>query len=258
MNGRSDIDEQIDIQLGDLLRSELPVPEHAEGHRERVAALLTAEAVARAGRRRWFLGFRGHSETAAKPGAPEAMRRVAPVRPRRRRLAVYAAVAAVVVIVAAIGSVEVLQNLAKPQVVLRITDRPLVEGVANAPSEVVATSIVSLEETKTLIRNLARAIDEGDPAKVEKFYAPNGWLENDADKTAIQGSTGIAEHWRKVHESLGLRIELEGDPIPYDRYVAQRVKYVLADGGQTKTGIQVYQIDAYGQVAHQWVMGWVE
>jgi hypothetical protein len=167
-------------------------------------------------------------------------------------------VAVVVVIVAAFGGVEVLQNLAKPQMVLRITDQPLVEGVANAPSEVVATSLASLDETKTLIQDLARAIDDGDPAKVEKFYAPNGWLENDADKTAIQGSMGIAEHWREVHESLGLRIELEGDPIPYDRYVAQRVKYVLTDGGQTRSGIQVFQIDGYGQVAHQWLVGWVE
>ena len=44
MKDHLDIDERI----GDVLRRDLPVPEHREGYRERVAAVIGAEAEARA------------------------------------------------------------------------------------------------------------------------------------------------------------------------------------------------------------------
>jgi len=49
-------DRDIDQRLGELLRSETPVPEHREGYRERLEVLLAHEEAARAQRARWWFG----------------------------------------------------------------------------------------------------------------------------------------------------------------------------------------------------------
>jgi hypothetical protein len=253
MNDTPDIDRQI----GELLRSELPVPGHAEGYRERVAALVTSEAVAPTSRRRWRPEL--HWPWAKQAEAEQmAMRRVAP-RPARLPRLVVVSLAFILVIVAVIGSVEALQHLGRPTMVLRITDETIIDASDPAATRttIVATSLASLDQTKAVLRNLIQAINANDTAAVGTFYATNGSLENSADQTNVQGSVRIADYWRDAHERLGLRIEPEGDPIPYDRYIAQRVRYSLPNDSRARTGIQVYQIDTNGQIAREWVAGWV-
>ncbi len=254
MNDTPDIDRQI----GELLRSELPVPGHAEGYRERVAALVTAEAVAPPSRKRWWPELHWPPPKQAE-AEPMAMRRVAPRPARSPRLVVVVSLAFLLVVAAVIGSVEALQHLGKPTMVLRITDETIVDASDPAATRttIVATSLASLDQTKAVLRDLIQAINANDTAAVGKFYATNGSLENSADQTNIQGSVRIANYWRDSHERLGLRIEPEGDPIPYDRYIAQRVRYLLPNDLGARTGIQVYQIDTNGQIAREWVVGWV-
>lgn len=254
MDDRPDLDQQI----GELLHRELPVPEHREGHRERVAALLTAEAVERAGRKRWLPELHWPASRTAEEPAP--MRRVAPRPARSRRLAVVAAVALVLVIAGVIGSVEALQRLGTPTMVLRITDETVVDtnDPAGTRTTIVATAFASLDETKALLRDLIAAINAGETEAVRKFYLTNGWLDNESDQTNLQGSVGIANYWREAHDKLGIQIRLEGDPIPYDRYIVQRVTYVLPNESAERTGIHTYQINADGQIAHEWILGWVD
>ena len=66
MKDHPDIDERI----GELLRRELPVPEHREGYRERVAARITAEApaVTRASRKKWMPDRRGPVRLGSRSG----------------------------------------------------------------------------------------------------------------------------------------------------------------------------------------------
>jgi hypothetical protein len=256
MSDRPDIDER----LGELLRSEAPVPEHAEGYRERVAALLTAESVARTGRNRWWPG---RSWQWVRPVREESVvvRRVPrePARSHRRGL-VGALAFLLLLLVVAWGTLEPLERLLNPTMVLRITDETIVdaEDPAATRTTVVATTLVSLDETKEFIHGLIEAINAGDASAVGTFYATNGWLENDVGETSIQGSVRIADYWSDARERLGLRLEAAGDPLPHDRYVAQPVRYLLPDERDARTGVLVFQIDASGHIAHLWVTGWVE
>lgn len=187
------------------------------------------------------------------------MRRMPRRKARSRRLVIAVAIASVLIIVIAIGSVEALRHLGEPTTVVRITDDTLApaDNPVAAPTTVVITGLASLAETKEIIRDTIRAINTGDTESLRKLYAANGWVENDADDTNIQGSVGIAEYWMAMRDQLGVQIELDGDPIPYDRYVIQRVRYVLPDASEPRAGIHAYQIDTNGQIAHEWIIGWV-
>ncbi|MCL4466783.1 MAG: hypothetical protein M1389_12295 [Chloroflexi bacterium] len=251
-------DRDIDELLGELLRNEAPVPEHREGYRESVAALLTAEDVARAQRK-------GRRRGRARP-APDAVeerrivvRQVSRHPARSHRLALVAALAFLLLLVVSVGAMEPLQRLLSPTMVLRITDETIVDvdNPAATRTTVVATSLVSLSETKDLIHDLIDAINANDTEAVGKLYATNGWVENGSDGTSIQGSVGIRNYWRDVYERLGLRVQSEGDPLPYDRYVTQPVRYLLPGEAEGRTGLFVFQIDTHGQIAHQWITGWV-
>ena len=248
----------IDERLGELLRSEAPVPEHGERYRERLAALLTAESAARTERkRRWP----ERAWPAPKPveEAP-VVRRVSHRPARSPRPALVATLALILLLVAIVGSLDSIRHLVSPPMVLRITDETVVDVVNPAATRttVVATSLVSLDETKGLIQRLIQAINANDTPGVRTFYATNGWLENDVGKTSIQGSVGIADYWRDAHDRLGLEVETVGDPVPHDRYIAQPVRYLLPNDREARTGVLIFQIDATGDIAHQWITGWVE
>jgi hypothetical protein len=253
---------ETDERIGELLRSELPVPEHAEGYRERVAALLTAEAVERAGRSRWWSGVRlsGRGSVEQQPVEREgAMQRVPRSRSRRRRLALAGSLAFVVVVAVAVGTVALFALSGGSQMVLRITDETIVDvnNPAAPPSTTIVTSFASLADTKAILKQLTKAINAGDWSAVSGFYVSNAYLENSIDKTSIQVSASILDYWRKARDELGLRIELVGDPVAHDRYMAQHVKYVLPNAAGSTGGVQIFQIDTSGHIAYEWLMGWV-
>ena len=247
----------IDERLGELLRRELPIPDHTEGYRERVAALLTAEGVSRTERRRWRSVW---AWLATKAGEKTVVARKVPRRPpRSHRPALVATLVLLLVIVAAMGSLESLEKLFRPTMVLRITDETIidVQDPAATRTTIVATSLASLDETKDLIREFIGAINANQTTAVGKLYATNGWLDNAFDGTSIQGSTAVANYWREAHDRLGLRLETAGDPVPYDRYIAQPVRYLLPNEAGAGTGVFVFQIDTNGQIAHVWITGWM-
>lgn len=251
-------DRDIDERLGELLRREVPIPEHGEGYRERVAALLVAEDVARTEPKRWWL-----RRARPTPSTTEESRVVVTPVPRRPtrspRLALAFTLAFLLLLVAFVGVLAPLQRLLNPTVVLRITDETIVDVQDPSATQrtVVATSFVSLNETKELVHDLLDAINADDTLAVGKFYATNGWLENDVGDIKIQGSVGIANYWRDAYDRLRFQVEPEGDPIPYDRYIAQPVRYLLPNEVEARTGVLVFQIDTNGQVARQWIIGWV-
>ncbi len=124
-----------DRRLGELLHRDLPVPEHREGYRERLAALMTAEAVERAGAKkrmprflpklRWVVtgGTEEHVDGRRRPSGPD----------RRRSGALRAAAIAftVVVLIAGLGTgiFEAFTHLGKNGPVLIITDEPMPAAV---------------------------------------------------------------------------------------------------------------------------------
>jgi hypothetical protein len=252
----------VDEQIGELVHRELPVPEHREGYRETVAALLTAEAVARQSRKRWWPGgwWPGLEWPTAGPvGEPDVMKKVAPRQTRRPRVALVAAIACILVIAVAAASVAALQSLREPVMVLRITDETVVDASdpATTRTTIVATSLASLEDTKKLLENLVAAINANDTPSVRKFYLSSAFLNNNSDGTDIQGSVGIANYWREARDALGVRIEAVGDPLPYDRYILLPVEYSLPNQADTKNGALVFQINADGLIAREWITGWV-
>jgi hypothetical protein len=251
-------DRGIDDRLGELLRTEAPIPGHGEGYREHVAALLAAEAASRAERRSWWLG-RTRRASKVVEEVPAVVRQVSGKPIRSRRLALVAALAFLLLLVVFIGALEPLQRLLNPTMVLRITDETIVDvdNPAATRTTVVATSLASLDETKDLIQDLVGAVNANDTPALGKLYATNGWIENDVGDISVQGSVGITDYWRDARDRLGLQVETEGDPIPYDRYIAQPVRYLLPNEGGVATGVFVFQIDTHGQIAHHWIMGWV-
>jgi hypothetical protein len=121
MKDHVDIDERI----GELLRRELPVPEHREGYRERVAARMSAEAsaVTRASRKRWIPGPSWLRASRVEERSGVQKRVVAPRRMSGLRIAVAASVAAILLVLAAIGSLAVVRHLGKGPFVVIITDQ---------------------------------------------------------------------------------------------------------------------------------------
>lgn len=251
-------DRDIDQRLGELLSAGAPIPEHGEGYRERLATLLAGEEATWALRtRRWFARARSTSRTVE--AAPVVVREVSPRPTRSRRPALVATLAFLLLVFVFVGVLEPLQHLLSPTMVLRITDETIVDvdNPAATRTTVVATSLVSLDETRDLIHDLIDAINANDISALGNLYATNGWVENDVGKASIQGSVGIVNYWRNAHDQLGLRVETAGDPIPYDRYIAQPIRYSLPNEGEPSTGVFVFQIDTNGQIAHHWIMGWV-
>jgi len=249
----------IDDRLHELLDREVPVPEHGEGYRERVAALLAAEGEARTEPKPWWLG-RGWPSPKTVKETPVVVRRVTSRPARYARPAVVVTLVCILLLIAFSATLEPLQRLLSPPTILRVTDATIVDSADPAATRttVVATSLVSLDETRELIHDLIETINANDTTAVRKFYATNGWLDESVSKTSIQGSVGIAGFWRDAHDRLGLQVETDGDPLPYDRYVAQPVRYRLPNGEHALAGVFVFQIDASGLIAHHWITGWTE
>jgi ketosteroid isomerase-like protein len=253
-NDRPDLDGQI----GELLRSELPVPAHAEGYRERVAALITADAVAREGGKRWFPAVHWPFGGGMKE-QPVAMRPV-PRRARRRpsalRVAVYASVAVVVVIGAAVGSLEALQHLGGPQAVVRIIDDNVVGTGSPSATQttVVVTTEIPSQDVESVINNLLRAVNADDAEALLKLYFRNALLEDSSDGTYVEGAVPITKYWEQTREDSSFQVAAAGDPVFYDRYVAQPVKYSLPDGSTALTAVYAFEIDSDRRIVHQWIM----
>ena len=109
----------IDERIGELLRRELPVPEHREGYRESVAARIAAEAPAatRGSQKKWMPPLRWPLAARAEEPSDGLKRASAPIRRSGLRVAVYASIAVVLVAAVAIGSLEAVRNLARPDFV---------------------------------------------------------------------------------------------------------------------------------------------
>jgi hypothetical protein len=191
MNDRPDLDELI----GELLRSELPVPEHREGHREQVAALLTAEAVERVGRKNRFpattwlpLPWRARKEDGSAVVRHVPSRK----RPARLRVAVFASLAIVLAVAVAVGSLEAIEHLGKPDTVVRITDD------TNVPAtNPLVTSTTVIPAGAGSWQELAVAVGGGpvndmavDPQDASILYA--------ATPEGLFRSTDAAESWQQL------------------------------------------------------------
>lgn len=249
----------IDDRLRELLGREAPVPEHGEGYRERLFTLLVEEGAARTRRKRRWQGRAWPAPKAVKE-TPVVVRRVARRPTRYARPAIVVTLVCLLLLIALAGTLEPLQRLVSPTMILRITDATIVDPADPAATRttVVATSLASLDETRELIHDLIETINANDTTAVRKFYATNGWLDESASETSIQGSVGIAGFWRDAHDRLGLQVEADGDLLSYDRYVAQPVRYRLPNGQDVLAGVFVFQIDTSGRIAHQWITGWAE
>jgi photosystem II stability/assembly factor-like uncharacterized protein len=120
-------DLDIDRRIGELLRRELPVPDHREGYRESVAARIAAEAPAltsetRKKRRlgpRWPFAARTEEQ-------PLGLKQAAARPPRSGlRAAVFACLTVVLVAAIAFGSWEAVKHLGKGAPVVVVTDDTL-------------------------------------------------------------------------------------------------------------------------------------
>lgn len=102
------------------------------------------------------------------------------------------------------------------------------------------------------------AMNRTDGQAAGAFYAEDAVLEEyDQDDPVInKGRAAIAEHLGQLTGEMGLRMEQTGEPIQYDRYVAEPVRFYPATGSGTGAGMLVFEIDSEGKIAHQWAIGW--
>jgi photosystem II stability/assembly factor-like uncharacterized protein len=130
-----------DELIGELLRRELPIPEHREGYRERVAARIAAEApaVTRMTRKRWMPELRWPLAARVEERSGVLKRPSAPRRRSGLRVAIYASIAVVLVAAVAIGSLEVFRHLGKDQPILVIGDDTLSPTATGESNQTTAT-----------------------------------------------------------------------------------------------------------------------
>jgi photosystem II stability/assembly factor-like uncharacterized protein len=170
MNDRPDIDEKI----GDLLRRELPVPEHREGYREDVAARITAEAVTRTSRKKWMPELRWPRAARVEERAGVQKRASATRRPSGLRVAAYASIAVVLVAAVAIGSLEAVKHLGKDQPILVITDdtlSPASTGQTTQTTQVPTASTGAWEQLPVSVEGGVVNVLVMDPSDPAVLYA---------------------------------------------------------------------------------------
>jgi hypothetical protein len=121
-----------------------------------------------------------------------------------------------------------------------------------------STSQAPSQKVLTMLKDLRTAMNAGDAQAVAKFYAANAVMDNYADGGAnVQGSTAISEYLSGIATDFSMQWNAAGDPVQYDRYVVEQVANTQKVGTGTGATLQVYELDPSGQIAHEWIVGWV-
>lgn len=112
-------------------------------------------------------------------------------------------------------------------------------------------------EIMQILQGRIAAINRGDGEAAAAYYADDGEMwETDLGPEAItRGREAIAKRLRDLYE-MGLRIQPAGEPITYDRYVAEPVRFLNGNGPGEGAGILVFEIKRR-EIVRQWVIGWV-
>jgi hypothetical protein len=121
-----------------------------------------------------------------------------------------------------------------------------------------STSQAPSQKVLTMLKDLRTAMNAGDAQAVAKFYAANAVMDNYADfGTNVQGSTAIGEYFSGIAKDFSMQWNAAGDPIQYDRYVVEQITNTQKVGTGTGATLQIYELDTSGQIAHEWIVGWV-
>jgi photosystem II stability/assembly factor-like uncharacterized protein len=223
MKDHLDVDERI----GELLRRELPVPEHREGYRERVAACIAAEAPAltRRSRKKWMPELRWPRAARAEERSGVLKRTSAPRRRSGLRVAVFASIAVVLVAAIAIGSLEAVKHLGKDQPILVIGDDTLSPAATGQTTQTTVTEATASEGTW---QELPLSVEGGpitalvmDPTDPPVLYA--------GTQQGLFKSTDGAESWTQ------LGVEPGASMIAVDPGSPSTVYALTADGALHKS-----------------------
>lgn len=124
-------------------------------------------------------------------------------------------------------------------------------GTEAQPAAALSRGLAS-ERVATMLRNRIVAFNAGDRRAVAAFYAPAGVLEERdvAPAVVTRGSEQIGDRIGGLRQ-LGLRLKSESPVIQFGRYAVEAVSTPSLDAGW----ILVYELDANGKIAHQWVIG---
>ena len=120
----------------------------------------------------------------------------------------------------------------------------LVDRQAGTPEGLASADVATMLDGRMVAAN------GGDWKAFAGYYAKDAVLEErDAVPAVVtRGREEIVARVRGLH-FLGLRLVSESAPIQVGPFVAQAADWVGAHG------ILVYELDANGKIAHQWVMG---
>lgn len=122
------------------------------------------------------------------------------------------------------------------------------------------TSQALSSEVQTMLQDRLEAMSAGDTQAVAECYATNAVLDNYADENkSMQGATAIADYYGGILKDYGMQWVADGELIQYDRYVIQPVSNLALDNPHaTGASVHVLDIDANGQIAHEWIVGWLK
>lgn len=144
-------------------------------------------------------------------------------------------------------------------VVLAATAIVLATGLlAGCSSE---TSEAPSEKVQAMLTDYFAARNAGDGQAMVKLYATSAILDNYADGgNNVQGAAGVAGYFANVVKSYGMQWAADGEPVQYDRYIIQSMKIGGLPGYGDGTGaeIDIFEIDSNDQIAHQWIVGWIQ
>lgn len=110
-------------------------------------------------------------------------------------------------------------------------------------------------EVAAMLADRMVALNSGSDQAIQRFYSRDAVVEeHDVDPVFIsRGQDEIGARLGgipKVWKLMGVRARSESDVIQFGRYAAE-----AASIGPDWDGILVYEFDANGKIAHQWVIG---
>jgi len=117
------------------------------------------------------------------------------------------------------------------------------------------------EKVQAMLKDYFAARNAGDGQVMVKLYATNAILDNYADGgNNVQGNVGVSGYFAGIVHDFGMQWAADGEPVQYDRYVIQAVNIGGLPGYGDGTGaeIDIFEIDSNDQIAHQWIVGWIQ
>jgi hypothetical protein len=123
-------------------------------------------------------------------------------------------------------------------------------ATARQPDPVAVPGLASAS-TVAMLTARVDAINDADAARIASFYSADAVLEefDPSPPVVTRTATAIGEHLAS-YAALGFRIGQTGTATQLPPYVAEPLLWTGNSGG-----IVVYQLDAAGKIAHQWVPG---